>query len=67
MRLQSNVIESIAYDEKNHVLIARFRDTGETVMYDEVPQDIYDSLIFAESISGFFRAHIEGRFPRHHH
>ena len=45
------------------VLRAKFRDSGETVIYEDVPQEIYDSLIFADSIGGFFRDHIEGRYP----
>jgi hypothetical protein len=64
MLLQSLAIEAVAYDESAHVLRAKYRDSGETVIYEEVPQDIYDSLIFADSIGGFFRDHIEGRFPR---
>ncbi len=64
MHLQSDAIEAIAYDEIAHRLRARFRDSGETVIYENVPQDVYDSLIFAKSIASFFREHIEGRFPR---
>ena len=66
-RLQSNILEAIAYDETAHLLRARFRGTGKTVVYEEVPQDIYDELIFADSIGGYFRAHIEGHFPRRKH
>jgi hypothetical protein len=64
MRLQSHAIEAIAYDEAAHLLRARFRNSGETVTYENVPQELYDSLIFADSISRFFRDNIEGRFPR---
>jgi hypothetical protein len=68
MRLQSLAIEAIAYDESAHLLTARFRDSGKTVIYEEVPPEIYDSLIFAESIGGYFHDHIEGHFPeRRHH
>jgi hypothetical protein len=63
MRLQSHVLESIAYDENLHLLRARFRHSGETVVYENVPQELFDSLLFADSISGFFRSHIEGHFP----
>ena len=66
MHFQSNIIESIAYDENAHLLRARYRDSGETVIFEEVPPEIYDSLLFADSISGFFRTHIEGHFPRRH-
>ena len=64
MHLQSDAIEAIAYDEHARWLRARFRDSGETVTYEDVPQDVYDSLNFADSIAGFFREHIEGRFPQ---
>jgi len=63
MHTQSNAIEAIAYDESSRMLRARYRGTGETVVYEDVPQELYDSLIFADSISSFFRDHIEGRFP----
>ena len=63
-RLQSQILEAIAYDEAAHLLRARFRGTGETVVYEDVPQDIYDELIFADSIGGYFHQRIEGHFPR---
>ena len=31
--------------------------------YENVPQEVYDALIFADSISAFFREHIEGAYP----
>ena len=61
--LQSAIIETVAYNETEHVLRARFRDSGDVVVYEDVPQDVYDSLIFAESVGAFFRDHIEGRYP----
>jgi hypothetical protein len=33
------------------------------VVYENVPQDVYDSLIFADSVSTFFQEHIEGAYP----
>jgi len=62
MHMLSHVIEAIAYDESARLLRARYRGTGETVVYQEVPQEIYDSLIFADSVGAFFREHIEGHF-----
>ncbi len=67
MRIQSHVIEAVAYDENAHILMARFRDSGRTVIYEDVPQEIYDSLIFADSIGRYFHDHIEGHFPRRKH
>ena len=61
--LLSRAIETVAYDEAGHRLRAKFRASGEVVVYEEVPLEVYDSLIFADSIGGYFRAHIEGRYP----
>ena len=63
--LQSHAIEAVAYDQARRQLRAKFRDSGAVVIYDDVPQHIYDSLIFADSIRGFFRDRIEGHFPAH--
>lgn len=61
--LQSVAIEAVAYDEKNRLLKARFRGSGKIVVYEEVPPEVYDSLIFADSISAFFRNYIENIYP----
>ena len=63
MHTQSHVIEAVAYDESTRRLRARYRESEQTVIYENVPQELYDSLIFAHSIGGFFRDHIEGHFP----
>lgn len=63
--LQSLVIEAVSYDEEARRLRARYRGSGEVVVYEEVPPEVYDSLIFADSVSTFFREHIEGHFPAH--
>jgi hypothetical protein len=64
--IQSLAIEAVAYDDGAQLLRAKYRGSDETVIYENVPQEVYDSLIFADSIGGFFRDHIEGRFPRRH-
>ena len=61
--LQSDSIETIAYDEAAHRLRAKFRGENAVFVYENVPQEVYDSLIFAESIGAFFRDHIEGHYP----
>ena len=60
--LQSETIEAVAYDERDHLLKTRFRADGRVMIYEDVPQEIYDSLIFAESISDFFQEKIEGTY-----
>jgi hypothetical protein len=61
--VQSSALEQISYDEVAHTLCATFRETGRTYVYEEVPQEIYDSLLFADSLSAYFNTHIRNRFP----
>ncbi len=61
--LQSAALEAIVYNESTHVLRARFRDSGKTMIYEDVPQDVYDQLIFADSIGRFFHDRIAGAYP----
>ncbi|HEY5084590.1 MAG TPA: KTSC domain-containing protein [Rhizomicrobium sp.] len=61
--VQSGSIEAVAYDETAKLLRAKFRGDGRVVIYENVPQDVYDALIFAESIGTYFRNRIEGAYP----
>ena len=61
--LQSAAVEAIAYNESARRLRATYREGGAVVEYMDVPLDVYDSLIFAESIGAFLRNHVEGRYP----
>ena len=63
--VQSISIEAVAYDETAHRLRAKFRRDGRVVVYENVPPDVYDSLIFADSLGTYFREHIEGAYPAH--
>jgi hypothetical protein len=63
--VQSVSLEAVAYDATAHVLRAKFRSDGRVVVYENVPQDVYDALIFADSIGGYFHDHIESTYPAH--
>jgi hypothetical protein len=60
--VQSTAIEQVSYDEGAQVLRAKFRDSGLTYAYHDVPQELYDGLIFANSLGGYFNAHIRDHF-----
>ena len=60
--VQSSILAQINYDEVTHTLCATFRGSGRTYIYEGVPQEIYDGLIFADSLGGYFNTHIRGRF-----
>jgi hypothetical protein len=61
--VQSSAIEQVSYNGAEHALYATFRDTGRTYVYEEVPEEIYDGLIFADSLGRYFNAHIRDHFP----
>jgi hypothetical protein len=60
--VQSSALEQVSYDEKAHVLRAKFRESGRTYAYRHVPQELYDGLIFSDSLGAYFNAHIRNRF-----
>ena len=63
--LQSTALKSVSYDEAQRALRATFRDSGRTYVYEDVPQELYDALLFADSLGAFFNAHIRDHFPHH--
>ena len=48
--LQSTALKSVSYDETRRALKATFRESGKTYIYEKVPQELYDALLFADSI-----------------
>ena len=63
--LQSTALAAISYDETCHALKATLRDSGCTYVYEGVPQELYDQLLFAVSVGAFFNHHIRDRFRFH--
>ncbi len=61
--VQSSAIEQVSYDPDAHTLIATFRDSGRTIVYADVPEEVYDSLLFSKSLGAYFNANIRDRFP----
>ena len=60
--VQSSALEQVSYDEAAHTLCATFRESGRTYIYQDVPQDVYDSLLFADSLGTYFNSHIRDHF-----
>ena len=63
--VQSSALQSVNYDEAAHALIATFRDSGRTYVYEHVPVELYDALLFSDSLGAFFNRNIRGHFPFH--
>jgi len=60
--LQSAALKSVFYDVKRHSLRATFRDSGCSYVYEDVPLELYDALLFADSVGSFFNQNIRDRF-----
>lgn len=61
--VQSSALAQLSYDGQKRILRATFRATGRTYLYRGVPQEIYDGLMFADSIGAYFNAHIRDHYP----
>jgi hypothetical protein len=61
--VQSSALEQVSYDPDSQTLLATFRGSGRTYVYDEVPEEVYDSLLFSDSLGVYFNTHIRDRFP----
>ena len=60
--VQSTALEQVGYDPASHDLRATFRDSGRTYVYHGVPQEIYDGLLFADSLGAYFNSQIRDQF-----
>ena len=60
--VQSSALEKVSYDEAARTLCATFRESRRTYIYQDVPQELYDGLIFADSLGRYFNAHIRDHF-----
>ena len=63
--LQSAVLRAVSYDQEHHALRATFRDSGRNHIYEDVPQELYDRMLFASSVGSFFNRNIRDRFAFH--
>ena len=61
--VQSSALARVSYNEATHTLCATFRDSGRTYVYRDVPQDVYENLMAADSLGNYFNACIRDRFP----
>jgi len=61
--VQSSALEKVCYDEETHTLCATFRKGHRTFIYQDVPPEVYDGLLFSDSLGHYFKAHIHDHFP----
>jgi hypothetical protein len=58
----SSNIASIGYDPQAKILEVEFHGSGAVYQYREVPQDVADQFIKAESAGRFFQTYIRANY-----
>lgn len=60
--VESSLIQAVDYKPEERTLEVSFT-SGATYRYDNVPQEVYDELLAADSKGRYFRQHIIGSYP----
>lgn len=61
----STCFSSVGYDSTSKTLYVEFRDSGSVYSYESVPQSVYDDLMSAQSMGGFYNSDIKGAYTCH--
>jgi len=60
--VSSSAIDRIEYDPSRRLLSIWFRETGGPYAYYEVPPQVFDELLRADSKGAYFSDHIRDRY-----
>ena len=60
--LDSTMISAVAYDDAHRDLIVIF-NTGQTYVYGNVPREVYDNLLKADSKGSYMKDFVIDMFP----
>ncbi len=60
-KVESGMLREVGYDPEKRVLVVEFT-SGQVYEYYDVPPEVYDGLIRAESHGEYFRAHVRGAY-----
>lgn len=60
--VHSTSLSSVGYDPATETLEVEFLE-GEVYQYYNVPEDIYDQLMRADSLGQFFNTYIRNEYP----
>ena len=52
--VDSDAISELGYDADEQVLVARWRNTGIRYAYYDVPEEVYNALMAADSLGSYF-------------
>lgn len=60
--VESSMIQAFGYDEDTETLLAIF-NSGKTYQYSEVPKEVYEGLLEADSKGSYMRSFIIDCYP----
>lgn len=60
--VESSNLEAIGYDNVLEVAYVQFQETDGTYLYFDVPREVYEGLVEAESHGSFFHSEIKGEY-----
>lgn len=60
--VDSTAMTSAGYDPEQRILEIQFKSGGAVRQFYEVPQEIFDGLMAADSAGDFFNTSIHGKF-----
>ena len=58
----SSLLDKVGYDPEAKVLAVQMNYSSDVYLYQDVPQDIFDDLLAAESKGGFYVKNIKGKY-----
>lgn len=58
----STCFSEVGYDEQAQALYVVFRNSGAKYRYDNVPQNVWNSLINSSSLGRYFNSYIKGHY-----
>ena len=60
--VESSQIKSVGYDEESSTLEVEFKN-GSVYEYADVPKDVYEGMMNADSVGRTFNATVKGVYP----
>ena len=58
---KSSNIKGLSYDDMNNSLVVEFKNGGK-YLYEDVPIELYESFVKADSVGKFFFANVRGKY-----
>lgn len=60
--VDSTCFSEIGYDEDHEILLVRFLESDSLYEYYDVPEDVYEDLLNADSPGGYYNDNIKGYY-----